>query len=38
MVPGCRYNHLVHKNSGFLKNIDYNMVKAKEFENKIMAL
>jgi glycosyltransferase involved in cell wall biosynthesis len=38
MAPGCKYNHLVHKNSGFLKNIDYNMVKAKEFENKIMQL
>lgn len=38
MVPDCKYHHLVHKESGFLKNIDYNMVKAKEFENKIMQL
>lgn len=38
MVPNCKYHHLVHKNSGFLQNIDYNMKKAKEFENKIMAL
>lgn len=38
IIPNCKYHHLVHKDSGFIKNIDYNMIKAKEFENKIMQL
>jgi glycosyltransferase involved in cell wall biosynthesis len=38
VVPGMRYFHRVHKNSGFLENIDYNMRQAKEFENKILEL
>ncbi|MDP4268315.1 MAG: glycosyltransferase family 2 protein [Bacteroidota bacterium] len=38
VVPGMRYFHRVHKQSGFLENIDYNMKQAKEFENKILQL
>lgn len=38
ILPGCTYQHLVHPESGFMKNADYNMAKAKEIENKIMAL
>jgi glycosyltransferase involved in cell wall biosynthesis len=37
-VPGMKYFHLVGPQSGFLENADYNMRKAKEIENKIMAL
>lgn len=38
IVPGCGYFHRTHAESGFMKNIDYNMKKAKEIENKIMQL
>lgn len=38
IVPECKYFHRTHAESGFLKNIDYNMKKAKEIENKIMQL
>lgn len=38
VVPGMRYFHRVHKNSGFLENINYNMQQAKYFENKILEL
>lgn len=38
IVPECGYFHRTHAESGFMKNIDYNMKKAKEIENKIMAL
>lgn len=37
-MKDCPYFHRVHKNSAFLENIDYNMIKAKEIENKILAL
>lgn len=37
-VPGMEYFHLVGPQSGFLGNADYNIKKAKEIENKIMAL
>lgn len=37
-VPGMEYFHLVGPQSGFLENADYNIKKAKEIENKIMAL
>jgi glycosyltransferase involved in cell wall biosynthesis len=37
-VTGMKYFHLVGPQSGFLENVDYNMKKAKEIENKIMAL
>lgn len=38
VVKGMRYNHLVHENSGWLSNANYNMAKAKEYEQKIMEL
>lgn len=38
IVPGCKYFHRTHPESGFLRNIEYNMKKAKEIENKIMML
>lgn len=37
-VPGMEYFHLVGPQSGFLENADYNIKKAKEVENKILAL
>lgn len=37
-VPRMQYFHLVGPQSGFLENSDYNMKKAKEIENKILAL
>lgn len=37
-VPGMEYFHLVGPQSGFMENADYNIKKAKEIENKIMAL
>lgn len=37
-VPNLVYDHLVHPSSGFLENMDYNMKKAKEIENKILSL
>lgn len=38
IVKGMKYKHLVHDDSGFLKDCDYNMAKAKELEMKIRAL
>jgi hypothetical protein len=38
IVPGMRYEHRVHSESGFLKDVHYNMAKAKEIENLIKAL
>lgn len=38
ILPACTYQHLVHEQSGFMLNADFNMKKAKEYENKIMAL
>jgi len=37
-VPRMQYFHLVGPQSGFLENVDYNMKKAKEIENKILSL
>lgn len=38
IVPGCGYFHRTHKESGFLKNIDYNMKRASEIEKLIMQI
>lgn len=38
ILPDCTYQHLVHEQSGFMLNAEYNMKKAKEVEKKIMAL
>lgn len=38
VVPGCQYVHKIHPSSGFLSNLEYNMAKAKHFENLIMQL
>lgn len=38
VVPGMFYRHLVHAGSGFLEDVNYNMAKAKEYEQKIMEL
>lgn len=37
-VPNMRYEHRVHDQSGFMENIEYNLAKAREVENKIMQL
>jgi glycosyltransferase involved in cell wall biosynthesis len=37
-VPNLTYFHLVGPQSGFMENVSYNMMKAKEIENKIMSL
>lgn len=37
-VPNMVYQHLVGAQSFFLKNVAYNLAKAKEIENKIMEL
>lgn len=34
-VPNMRYNHLVGSQSGYLHNVEYNMKKSAEIENKI---
>lgn len=38
VVPGMEYEHRMHADSGFAKDMDYNMAKAIEIENKIKAL
>lgn len=38
IVPDMEYNHLVHDESGWLKNADYNMRKGKEIVNLIQNL
>lgn len=38
IVPGMHYHHLVHKDSGFMKDIHYNMAKATEIEKIIKSL
>lgn len=38
IVEGFEYDHLQHKNSGFLKDLDYNMKKAEEVRKLILAL
>lgn len=38
VVPGMEYQHRVHKGSGFLKEMEYNMKKAKEVEKLIIEL
>ena len=38
VVPGMTYHHLVHENSGWLKNHAYNMVKADEIKEQIRRL
>jgi glycosyltransferase involved in cell wall biosynthesis len=38
VVPDMHYYHRVHKESGFMQNINYNMQKAEEVRKLIMAL
>ena len=38
VVPGMQYDHLVHENSGWLQNADYNTLKAKEITEAIKKL
>jgi glycosyltransferase involved in cell wall biosynthesis len=38
VLPGMHYEHRVHKDSGFLQEVDYNMKKAQEIQKLIMAL
>jgi glycosyltransferase involved in cell wall biosynthesis len=38
VLPRMEYAHLVHKNSGFMQEVDYNMKKAQEIQKLIMAL
>lgn len=38
IVPGMRYQHLVHSESGWLKNADYNIKKGREILNMIETL
>lgn len=38
VVPGMEYQHRVHKDSGFMKDLDYNMAKAEEIKKMIMSL
>lgn len=38
VLPGMEYEHRVHKGSGFLQEVDYNMKKADEVKRLIMAL
>lgn len=38
VLPNMHYFHRVHKESGFLQNLDYNMKKAEEIKKMIMDL
>lgn len=38
VVPGMQYDHRMHADSGFAKDMDYNMAKAFEIEKQIKAL
>lgn len=38
VVPEMYYFHRVHDGSGFMEEVDYNMKKAEEIKNKILAL
>lgn len=38
VLPGMHYDHRVHKDSGFLQEVDYNMKKGEEIKKLIMAL
>lgn len=38
VVPNMQYQHLVHENSGFMLNVNYNMAKSFEIEKQIMEL
>lgn len=38
VVAGMEYEHRVHNGSGFLENVDYNMLKAEETKKLIMSL
>ena len=38
VVNGMEYGHLVHENSGFMKNVHYNMAKAVQLEKLILEL
>lgn len=38
IVPGMRYNHLVHEKSGFLEDAQYNMEQSEKIKKMIMAL
>lgn len=38
VLPGMHYEHRVHKDSGFLQEVDYNMKKGEEIKKLIMTL
>lgn len=38
VVPGMRYEHLVHFQSEYMKHMQYNLMKASEIEHLILAL
>lgn len=38
VIPGMHYEHRVHKDSGFLQDVDYNMKKGEEIKKLIMDL
>lgn len=38
VVPGMHYEHRVHRESGFLQDVDYNMKKGEEIKKLIMEL
>ena len=38
VVPGMEYDHRVHDGSGFMADADFNMRKAEEYKQKILAL
>ena len=38
IVDGMEYEHLVHKNSGFMDDCDYNMARSAELRKKIIEL
>lgn len=38
VVPGMYYFHRVHEGSGFMEHVEYNMKKAEEVKQKILAL
>lgn len=38
IVPGMEYTHTIHEGSGFLQDVEYNLAKAREIQQKFLQL